>query len=363
MPSMLRHNRRVLTSFFYRFTRDACIFSNRYAGRKAISMLEDGYSDRALISASMAHLFGLADCPVDEQWWNNENLVLATRKGVELTRDGRQDHPATERSGWLVLGSMTLWASNNGSRMGVAYFGLSEEMATSLQDAVAENIGGFLPAEVPAMDKGKIDPERGLEGYPTIDFDDFKPTKLFIGNIHYGLDDEALITEFMARNYSIAEARIYWLQKRICGCGYVIIASNDQAEHLGQYCRPKFSFCMGNQLADSHNNCSRGFPPAGRIYREYVGASQKPKLSLNCSEFSRKVTNFPWLLQPRSVAISPWQCTRAKLPITDNSFSIDMATCCLENRLNHQEGLVPLRILTIYSFSALRHYTQGPGSE
>ncbi|KAJ7872745.1 hypothetical protein B0H13DRAFT_1895257 [Mycena leptocephala] len=65
-----------------------------------------------------------------------------------------------------------------------------------------------------------------------IDFDDFKPTKLFIGNIHYGLDDEALIAEFMARNYSIAEARIYRLQKRSCGCGYVIIASNDQAERL-----------------------------------------------------------------------------------------------------------------------------------
>jgi histone deacetylase HOS3 len=76
-PSMSRHNRRVPSSFFYRFARDACTLSDRYADGKLVSVLEGGYSDRALISGSMAHLSGLVDCSVDEEWWSAENLVLA----------------------------------------------------------------------------------------------------------------------------------------------------------------------------------------------------------------------------------------------------------------------------------------------
>jgi hypothetical protein len=75
-PSMSRHNRRVPTSFFYQFARDACALSQRYAGGKLISVLEGGYSDRALTSGSMAHLLGLVDCPVDPNWWSPENLTL-----------------------------------------------------------------------------------------------------------------------------------------------------------------------------------------------------------------------------------------------------------------------------------------------
>ena len=44
-----------------------------------MSVLEGGYSDRALISGTMAHLSGLVDVPpqrqVDEEWWNMENLI------------------------------------------------------------------------------------------------------------------------------------------------------------------------------------------------------------------------------------------------------------------------------------------------
>lgn len=78
--SMSRHNRKVPTSFYYRFARDVCAFSDRYACGKVVSVLEGGYSDRALISGAMAHLSGLVyDSPwggkVDEDWWNKENLV------------------------------------------------------------------------------------------------------------------------------------------------------------------------------------------------------------------------------------------------------------------------------------------------
>ncbi|KAJ7490690.1 Arginase/deacetylase [Mycena latifolia] len=99
-PSMSRHNRRVPTSFFYRFARDTCAFSDRYAGGKVISVLEGGYSDRALTSGSMAHLSGLIDCPVDEEWWNAENLVLL-EKATKKRRGGRQSLPPTHLHPWL----------------------------------------------------------------------------------------------------------------------------------------------------------------------------------------------------------------------------------------------------------------------
>ncbi|KAJ7850457.1 histone deacetylase domain-containing protein [Mycena leptocephala] len=99
-PSMSRHNRRVPTSFFYRFARDACTLSDRYADGKLVSVLEGGYSDRALISGSMAHLSGLVDCSVDEEWWSAENLVLLEIAGKE-SRGGSRIHPARKLHPWI----------------------------------------------------------------------------------------------------------------------------------------------------------------------------------------------------------------------------------------------------------------------
>jgi histone deacetylase HOS3 len=78
--SMSRHNRKVPTSFYYRFARDVCAFSDRYARGRVVSVLEGGYSDRALISGAMAHLSGMIDDSplggkVEEDWWNVENLA------------------------------------------------------------------------------------------------------------------------------------------------------------------------------------------------------------------------------------------------------------------------------------------------
>ncbi|KAK0186113.1 histone deacetylase complex protein [Armillaria mellea] len=84
--SMSRHNRKVPTSFYHCFTQDACSLSERYAGGRIISVLEGGYSDRALTSATFAHVLGLAGLSpgtVQEDWWNLDNLVLlekATKK-------------------------------------------------------------------------------------------------------------------------------------------------------------------------------------------------------------------------------------------------------------------------------------------
>jgi len=69
-PSMSRHNRRVPTSFYSRFSRDLNDFATcaaHYASRstspiqsKIVAVLEGGYSDRALMSATASFLTGLA---------------------------------------------------------------------------------------------------------------------------------------------------------------------------------------------------------------------------------------------------------------------------------------------------------------
>ena len=79
--SMSRHNRKVPTSFYHRFARDARALSDKYAIGRLVSVLEGGYSDRALMSGAMAHLTGLVDehqlsqGEINEAWWNVENLI------------------------------------------------------------------------------------------------------------------------------------------------------------------------------------------------------------------------------------------------------------------------------------------------
>ncbi|KAJ7064271.1 Arginase/deacetylase [Mycena amicta] len=106
LPSMSRHNRRVPTAFFHRFARDACAFADKYARGRLVSVLEGGYSDRALASGAMAHLVGLADPPVEEakasEWWSLDNLILlekATKKKRGV--GGRQSLPPKNPYPWL----------------------------------------------------------------------------------------------------------------------------------------------------------------------------------------------------------------------------------------------------------------------
>ncbi|GAA5980834.1 hypothetical protein JCM10908_003885 [Rhodotorula pacifica] len=57
---MSRHNRNVPTSFYRRFALDAVAFAQQHADGKCLAVLEGGYSDRALASASAAFLCGFA---------------------------------------------------------------------------------------------------------------------------------------------------------------------------------------------------------------------------------------------------------------------------------------------------------------
>ena len=90
---MSRHNRKVPTSFFYRFTQDVCAFADKWAQGRIVSVLEGGYSDKALLSGAMAHLTGLVDggkAPGNdtdrskEHWWSPENVQMVSSSYLEI---------------------------------------------------------------------------------------------------------------------------------------------------------------------------------------------------------------------------------------------------------------------------------------
>ena len=69
-PGMQRHGKHVPPQFYAMFARDAVALANECSDGKIISMLEGGYSDRALISGALAHIGGLADMPWAASSWS-----------------------------------------------------------------------------------------------------------------------------------------------------------------------------------------------------------------------------------------------------------------------------------------------------
>jgi histone deacetylase HOS3 len=84
---MSRHNRKVPTSFYHRFALDTCAVADVYARGRVVSVLEGGYSDRALSSGAMAHICGLVGdtVQVDERWWDLENLIKVFQLAIRLS--------------------------------------------------------------------------------------------------------------------------------------------------------------------------------------------------------------------------------------------------------------------------------------
>ena len=63
------------TSFFAKITRDIRAFADKYANGKLVSVLEGGYSDKALTSGALSHVAGFfGEKPSQASWWNEENL-------------------------------------------------------------------------------------------------------------------------------------------------------------------------------------------------------------------------------------------------------------------------------------------------
>ncbi|KAI0372304.1 Arginase/deacetylase [Pilatotrama ljubarskyi] len=102
-PSMSRHQRKVPASFYHRFAQDARAFAEKYAKGRLISVLEGGYSDRALTSGAMAHLTGLVDTGnigVDQSWWSLANLT-ALESATKKRRGGRPSQTVPSEP-WLA---------------------------------------------------------------------------------------------------------------------------------------------------------------------------------------------------------------------------------------------------------------------
>ncbi|KAG2749287.1 Arginase/deacetylase [Suillus brevipes Sb2] len=108
-PSMSRHNRKVPTSFYHRFALDTCDFANVYARGRVVSVLEGGYSDRALSSGAMAHICGLVGktVHVDENWWDLENLIKL-EKATKARKSMRPSLGSADPEPWLTRTSELL---------------------------------------------------------------------------------------------------------------------------------------------------------------------------------------------------------------------------------------------------------------
>ena len=74
-PTMQRHGKHVPPAFYHRFATDTIQLASEVCSGKVISLLEGGYSDRALTSAAMAHILGLACAPCDSTLWHIDQLV------------------------------------------------------------------------------------------------------------------------------------------------------------------------------------------------------------------------------------------------------------------------------------------------
>jgi histone deacetylase HOS3 len=81
---MQRHGKSVPTSFYTRFTRDVLALADSFAQGKCVSVLEGGYSDRALTSGVAAHLVGLAGLS-DQQ----SNDICQSTTLAQLERIGK----------------------------------------------------------------------------------------------------------------------------------------------------------------------------------------------------------------------------------------------------------------------------------
>ncbi|SPQ25274.1 153714ee-6098-439e-a2fb-1ad2499ae5df [Thermothielavioides terrestris] len=113
-PAMQRHNVNVPTEFYARFTRDLVRIAaeeGTSAEGRIISVLEGGYSDRALCSGVFSHLCGLAGdgpCNRDQESSGYE----AVQKAVQ--QRARKDSTASERgarryeSSWWSLSELEL---------------------------------------------------------------------------------------------------------------------------------------------------------------------------------------------------------------------------------------------------------------
>lgn len=80
--SMQRHSVNVPTSFYTTFTKDALKLAQMHCHGKVLSLMEGGYSDKAICSGVFAHLIGLQN----QDWvkeWGSEQVVKEIVRGCK----------------------------------------------------------------------------------------------------------------------------------------------------------------------------------------------------------------------------------------------------------------------------------------
>lgn len=94
---MQRHQANVPTDFYARFTRDVAVMAEEAdlgVDGRVISVLEGGYSDRALMSGVLSHISGLT-APTNPSRQQNSSSGLGHEMGWRLGKlDINDDHPA-----------------------------------------------------------------------------------------------------------------------------------------------------------------------------------------------------------------------------------------------------------------------------
>lgn len=81
-PSMQRHGVNVPTSFYTTFTKDALRLAQMHCHGKVLSIMEGGYSDKAIVSGVFAHLIGLQN----QNWikeWGSDHVVKEIVRGCK----------------------------------------------------------------------------------------------------------------------------------------------------------------------------------------------------------------------------------------------------------------------------------------
>ncbi|ERT02547.1 histone deacetylase HOS3 [Sporothrix schenckii 1099-18] len=110
--SMQRHKVNVPTEFYARFTRDVVQIANDECAGRVVSVLEGGYSDRALFSGVLGHMSGLAGSdPIttrDEAFQSGLGYEMGSRLGA-LSINGNEKEADVRLSGAPY--DPTWWAS------------------------------------------------------------------------------------------------------------------------------------------------------------------------------------------------------------------------------------------------------------
>lgn len=118
-PGMQRHGKHVPPQFYAWFAKDVAAFAEEFAEGKLVSVLEGGYSDRALTSGALAHNSGLADMPWSTETWTRTQAPWSLDNVMQLQKMSKrvlQAAPNSETSGvsrrsaasqpaWLVRAS------------------------------------------------------------------------------------------------------------------------------------------------------------------------------------------------------------------------------------------------------------------